>query len=819
MALGFLALLALNVFSSLAIAGLSAVARRGRKGDATTIKPPRVEPGAPLPIVFGTVRVAPNVVWYTVDSFRYRSNGKPEVKFGLAGAICHGVIDELVSVTLDDGTVQPVVSDADIPKTRGISTHTRFPIGFSARVPGSWLTVSTALTGYVDFFWGLDAQPVSTYLQGKVGSTRCPTYKGTSYVVFEGMTYTAAPQIPPLWVTVRRSPGTLPGMDVEHDNIDGDANPAAVIWDILTDTRWGLAVPESAIDDASLAAASAVLFEEGLGVSGLIEHHEEAESVIEDICRHVGGVVQTDPATGLIRFDLIRDDDAADAHELTVNNATFVECTRPSQAELRNVVKITHRAEDAASNTSAERVMDITGVQRMGGQRVEPLDLMLFRSVASVQWAGHRALRALALPLARLRVRVDRRAAGWRIGTKFLATWDDAGLAVTAFRVVAIDWGTLEEGTIEVEAVEEAAGGVGTGDVPSPPEEDCPVVVAEAGAFEWETEEWETEYIQQYPPSGPGVGMNFGISTIGGEGVQLGGFHFFVTDDPTPYSMPTTIARAKRRLVGFTPNTGYWLRIGQTPWHALGSFIEAGMLVITGPEDGPPLRRNQQTIPSPGGIIGSPTYAWEQWAYADDEGGITITVQTFMQGNNTNGTVTFSVEAVLDYSSGCDPTKLIPEYGAPSLDVTDEQTDSDEATITATLTDPDGAWAGGWAELRFSTFEGGAWVEQAVANAADGITGADASAITETDDDPRTHSWVLALPSTGLAVRWRVELWGYLSIDDTELTLLDSAEGQAQAAAGGVEDVASKIVLVRDTNHPGEALLVNTQDGELVTVR
>jgi hypothetical protein len=816
MALGFLALLALNVFSSLAIAGLSAVARRGRKGDATTIKPPRVEPGAPLPIVFGTVRVAPNVVWYTVDSFRYRSNGKPEVKFGLAGAICHGVIDELVSVTLDDGTAQPVVSDADIPKTRGISTHTRFPIGFSARVPGSWLTVSTALTGYVDFFWGLDAQPVSTYLQGKVGSTRCPTYKGTSYVVFEGMTYTAAPQIPPLWVTVRRSPGTLPGMDVEHDNIDGDANPAAVIWDILTDTRWGLAVPESAIDTDSLAAASAVLFEEGLGISGLIEHHEEAETVIEDICRHVGGVVQTDPATGLIRFDLIRDDDAADAHGLTVSNATFVECTRPSQAELRNVVKITHRAEDAASNTSAERVMDITGVQRMGGQRVEPLDLMLFRSVASVQWAGHRALRALALPLARLRVRVDRRAAGWRIGTKFLATWDDAGLDATAFRVTAIDWGTLEEGAIEVEAVEEAVGGIGSPvDVPEPPEEDCPVVVAESADIEWETEEWIVDTIQKNPSTDSG--MQWGVSTLGGAGVISGGYHFFVTDPPTGSgTYPGTHAVFHRVMTGFVPNKGYWIRITQTDW-SNSAFEPSGMIVVTGDDFTTP-RRNQQTIPNPGGILGSDALTWEQWCYADDDGNISVHIETLLAGNNVNGTVTFAIDAVLDYSSGCDPDRVLPEYRPPSLDVEDEQTDSDEHTITAVVTDADGAWGGGWAELRFLTYEGGAWVEQAVATAADGITGTDASAITETDDDPLTHEWLLALPHTGLAVRWRVELWSYLSIDDTEQTLVDFAEGQGQAATGGGSSgTGSLFVVVPDPVHTDEVLLV-TVDGEPVTI-
>jgi hypothetical protein len=814
MALGFFALLALNVFSSLAIAGLSSVVRRGRKGDATTIKPPRVEPGAPLPIVFGTVRVAPNVIWYKVDSFRYTSSGKPEVKFGLAGAISHGVIDELISVTLDDGTIKPVTADADLPKTRGVSTHHRFPLGVSYRPPGAWITFSTAMTGFADLYWGLDVQPACSYLQTKIGATNTPTFKGTAYLVLEGITYTGGAQIPPVWVTVRRSPALLPGMDLEHADIDGDANPAAVLWDILTDTRWGLGVPEDAIDDASFAAAAEVLFDEGRGVSFLLEHHEEAEQVIEDVCRHIDGVVQTDPATGLIRFDLIRDTDAVDAHVLTTSTATFLECTRPSQAELRNTIKATYRDENAASNTQAERIMDITGVQRMDGQRVEPIDLMMFRAQESVYWAASRALRAMALPLARLRVRVDRRAAGWRIGTKFLATWADAGLSDTAFRVTAIDWGTLEEGTIEVEAVEEASGGMLA--APEPPE--CEEVWFSQDPDEsplydstWMSDASLWTEVYRSPTGVSGVsyqGPSDGTTTTDDldvpslPAIRLGGFHLFTASTQASSNIAATI------VTGLPPNRFVRLYGWARSWTSSGGGSLAAGIGIggfgpAGTESDPitNLPPHKQTedelVDDPGPMLKGYSdpipFAISGWT--DFEGKLSVWAHLARTGRAINHAAEFgfyrivspqeSAECVFDYD-------LPTDYAAPTIDSVVPQVSGTTLTLTAELSDPTGAIAAGAATIHFQTWNGSAYVDVGTYTQ----TTATGTAASPSAD---TYTATVTLEEDGTPTEWRVLVTYY---DDTD-TEQDggSVEGSSQASVSYAAVILTNGDYVTDTSN------------------
>jgi hypothetical protein len=816
MALGFLALLAINIGASLVIAGLQSVLRKGAKGDATTIKPPRVEPGAPLPIVFGTVRVAPNVIYYNTDSFAFLSSGRPSLRFSLAGAVCHGVIDELIDITFDDGTRQVQGAETTFPRTRGISTHTRFELVDETGASGGWRALTlNGFEGFVDFYWGLDVQPASSFLQGKLGATNVPTYKGVSYLVFESVWYRLAPQVPTFWVTVRRSPGTLPGMDPDHANIDGDANPAAVIWDILTDVRWGLAVPESAIDDASLAAASAVLYAEGLGVSGLIEHHEEAESVIEDICRHVGGVVQTDPATGLIRFDLIRDDDAADAHELDVSNATFVECTRPSQAELRNVVKITHRAEGASSNTSAERVMDITGVQRMGGQRVEPLDLMLFRSVDSVYWAGSRALRALALPLARLRVRVDRRAAGWRIGTKFLATWADAGLSDTAFRVTAIDWGTLEEGTIEVEAVEEASGGMLA--APEPPE--CEEV-------------WFSQDPEDNPLYDSGWMSDASLWTIVHRGGMRNGVAFqgpsdgtTTTDDPDVPSLPairlggfhllvpTTTASSNFAAVvvsGLPPNRFVRIHGWVRTWRGTGYGYIAATAGIGGfsPNEElldfepltnlPEYKATNDTLIEEGELRGhgySDPDPFILNGWTDSQGDLAVGVHLGARGRGLNHAATWgfyrvvspqeSAECVFDYD-------LPTDYAAPTIDSVVPQVSGTTLTLTAELSDPTDAIAAGAATIHFQTWNGSAYVDVGTYTQ----TTATGTAASPSAD---TYTATITLDEDGTPTEWRV-LITYYDATDTEQDG-GSVEGSSQASVSYAAVILTNGDYVTDTSN------------------
>jgi len=160
------------------------------------------------------------------------------------------------------------------------------------------------LSGRLDTYFGKLTQVASDYLTTKFGS-QAPAWPGLCYAVARGMYVgnTNFPK-PPSWV-VARFPNGL-GLTDGAEEIAGDANPAAMVYDLLTDIRWGLGIAAGQIDVASFVAAGVTLKSEAFGLSMILESPEHAKEMIAEILRHVDGLVFTDPTTGLIAMKLVR---------------------------------------------------------------------------------------------------------------------------------------------------------------------------------------------------------------------------------------------------------------------------------------------------------------------------------------------------------------------------------------------------------------------------------------------------------------------------------------------------------------------------------
>ncbi|MGI9502880.1 MAG: vWA domain-containing protein, partial [Geminicoccaceae bacterium] len=88
----------------------------------------------------------------------------------------------------------------------------------------------------------------------------------------------------------------------------GDANPIHMIRECLTDRSWGMGAPESCIDDVSFRAAADALFQEKFGLSMIWTQQAEIEKFIREILDHIEANLIVDPADGLFKIKLIRDD-------------------------------------------------------------------------------------------------------------------------------------------------------------------------------------------------------------------------------------------------------------------------------------------------------------------------------------------------------------------------------------------------------------------------------------------------------------------------------------------------------------------------------
>jgi len=322
--------------------------------------------------------------------------------------------------------------------------------------------------GRMDIYWGKRPQAASSYLTTEFGTT-APSWPGVAHIVQRGM-YVGNTNYPkPISVTPRRCPNQL-GLENEHHNIGGDANPAAMIWELLTDPFWGLGdeIQESDLDKDSFVEAGDALFEEGLGLSMLIDELGPAREVIDEILRHIDGVRVFDPETSALGIRLIRND--YDAGTIPVvrggadGNGDVRVFRRRSWGETRNVVRIRYVDRDADYAERIVELQDLANIQSRGGEMaIEEFSFPGISRRSTAEIVARRLLKAVSHPGAELELEVNRELWSLREGDPFLLTWPPLGITALPCRVVQIRTGRLSSGRIAIDGVEDLSGPVWTG--------------------------------------------------------------------------------------------------------------------------------------------------------------------------------------------------------------------------------------------------------------------------------------------------------------------------------------------------------------------
>jgi hypothetical protein len=135
--------------------------------------------------------------------------------------------------------------------------------------------------GNVRFYWGTETQGEDPLLA--TSATVHSAYRDQAYLVFNqlffGRDRTNAPNIE---VLVTRWPNApwLP----TPDSIEDDVNPVIPLWDLWTNPRYGLGLPESRLDMAALATVGAQLNTEGIGVSPVITRAFNFRQFLVELC-------------------------------------------------------------------------------------------------------------------------------------------------------------------------------------------------------------------------------------------------------------------------------------------------------------------------------------------------------------------------------------------------------------------------------------------------------------------------------------------------------------------------------------------------------
>lgn len=424
---------------------------------------PTADETRPIPVAYGAVRVTgPNAVWW--GDFEARAITK-KVKTGLFSsdritlgyqywlgmqlAICWGTIDELIGLEFDDKSVT-LLNRVNTADTTVFDMNQ--PSLFSSDEPNN------GVRGRVRFYNGTFTQVQNAYLAAQFGEATIPAYRGICYAVFEKCYLSNNDSVPPIAWTIRRTPNTL-GLTGGRENINGDANPACAIFEILTNTVWGAGIPQAAIDVPSFVACANTLAAEGLGISMLIDTAGTGESLSAEILRHIDGVIYVDPETGLHTMALARDDyDINTVSEINPSNieADSFKFTRGSWDETKNTVKITYIDRAAKFTERMVQHQNLANITTRGGQvDADDFDFLGLSNAAAANRVAARTMKTVSSPLARVECEVNLTVRGIRPGKVVKLRWPQLGIASLPMRVIEVDYGTLDSGVIRIRAVED----------------------------------------------------------------------------------------------------------------------------------------------------------------------------------------------------------------------------------------------------------------------------------------------------------------------------------------------------------------------------
>jgi len=494
---------------------------------------PTSEAGGIIPVFYGVVELAPNTTW--TGHFLKRSVDQYWRFYGAAHHIfCFGKVNELIDLSWDEKSARnhhlthpSSHSTATPPVLQGPLLNNGAPYfvdihgdyAAKRKEAGSMFGGNRqggGVAGGFKIYWGTDAQSADGYLSlsEAYGSSFVSRWPRICYIRQGGGTPTAAgvdggaasqadggdrpfylganTSTPyPLRAVLRRTgwweTATSPlGQTEQEATLGYDANPAEVLYDLLTNAVYGLGRSAARMDLQSFIDAAVALRNEtvdasvpgvkrGFGISLIINTPIEAGSILRDILDTIDASLATNPLTGLYRLKLIRDDYVVATLPVISSSNSWEFVYRPSTwADTYNEVRLTY---NRFVNTTERRgfVEDIASAQdganwqATGRIRTLTLDARLITDPDVARLKCERARRAHGIPLARCSWKMNRE--GYTLMQGDVVSADPAAFGVSdlILRITRINYGALDDGTIEVEAMQDVFN-VGSAVYTAPPE-------------------------------------------------------------------------------------------------------------------------------------------------------------------------------------------------------------------------------------------------------------------------------------------------------------------------------------------------------------
>lgn len=418
-----------------------------------------------IPVVFGTKKLAaPNCLWYgdlvskqvtrRVRTGLLSKEDMPigfEYYVGMQLGLCVDGVDELLQVWAGEDKVW---SGHALPNSE-----------FSVNATWKEGDQDSGLKGVFAFHSG-DKVP-DAYMGTQVA--RNPAFKHMTYLVFKGpsagsgLGYVGvSPNLRALAFVVRRMPKVL-RYGVSQSDFDSlsavgayDANPAFVALELMGHPGWAAGLPAQRIDVPGIVTAARRLKEEGNGVSLAWDNPRGTNDILLEVAKQCNAVVYTDLRTGLVKFDLLREDDVS-VFDFTEDNIVRLESFEISAGtSATNAIRLPFVDIEGDFAERAAVCQDLGGIESAG--RIIP---------ATVQYGGV-SNGPLALKLASRDMRISASELAKSTFTAVLPkgvylhpgdlttmTWPKQGIDRLPVRVLRIDYSEGGRGQVTLDVMQD----------------------------------------------------------------------------------------------------------------------------------------------------------------------------------------------------------------------------------------------------------------------------------------------------------------------------------------------------------------------------
>jgi len=444
--------------------------------DPDTFNVPEIKEGKKFPIIAGTCWIeAPIVGWFgdieikklgvrlsdTDGQYVYLNKYYYGALHILAQGFCDGVVQTKVGDLLiwPDSTNNKTIND-DAASSAVISLPELYG---GIHEHNAQVTGSGGIVGTVDFQYGPSDQTLNTYLAAQLGSY-ISANRGLTTAILRRPYIGLSSQLYQWKYLVKRVDHLTSGEDQWYPEKAAvrtyEINPIHWLREIYTDTEWGLRTPTENMNNTNLEAAADTLYGEGFGLCIKWEGEQSLEDHVKDILHYINGVIYEDHSTGLIEIKLIRDDYVADDLE-EFDETDIVKIEEFTRGVLHKIPDVTYvRYWDMYNNLPVVTPSYDMSLALSQNETLIPNDVD-YTGVVNDELAGQLAARdqqQLSSFAATMTIKCKRTMSHLHPGDVFKLSYAPLGIVSMIIRVVTPHYGTLTDGVITFECIEDMFG-------------------------------------------------------------------------------------------------------------------------------------------------------------------------------------------------------------------------------------------------------------------------------------------------------------------------------------------------------------------------